>query len=252
MANLTIFLPENATVAVEKGASVSAGMSLVKATKANHVYYDLVSLFSIKPQALAGILTKKEGDEFVRGEILARKRGILKTRSLRAPFHGKIGRIDRELGEMEIIPADVEDTQPITAPVSGKIEKITKTEITLAFDGILIFAKQGVGRLRKGTLTFLKEADGEVLVADIKQEHAQKILLGGHFSRVELEKAFGIGVAAVLATKLDEGDFAFFSEKKVFDASLLLVAKIDFAALKKYSGKEAVVEGAHKRVLIET
>ena len=249
MSTITIYLPKNTKLAVAEGDLVMFGQSLSKSDQSASMIYDLAKLFSVKPSVVADLVVRKEGEHVAKGEVLAKKRGMLSTKMFKAPFDGKIVHIDRERGLLEITADHMEETN-IISPVEGRIKKITKEEIVIDFAGVVVYAKQGIGKVKKGLLAVVGNEDEDVALASITDVHEQKVLLGGHFKRPVIEKAYGLGAVSVVATQIDENDFPYFEDKQIFEASLLLVSKSDFHELKSLEGKEAVVEGTHKRIII--
>lgn len=243
MVNVSIFLPKKVSLNVVLGDEVVCGQVLANEPE-EHVVYDLVKLLSVPLKDLKNVVKKQEGETVKRGEILAAKSSWLpfSGKSVRAAFDGKIISIDWEKGTIELL-AHVLEGVSVVSPANGKVAKIDKEAIVIDFKGSIVFAKQGTGNMKKGQLTVVGKADSEVLLTDIKAEQKGCVLLGGYFPRVVLQKAYGLGVGSVLATTLDEGDF-------LYDASVLLLAKTDYNILKAYEGKDVVVEGMHKRVIL--
>lgn len=251
MSTVTIYLPKNTKLIVREGDTVVFGQPLSSDDTSGSAVYDLAKLFSVKPHECARLVLKKEAEHVQKGEVLAKLRKILSTKILKAGFDGKVVHIDRERGLLEVAAENAEKIS-IVSPVNGRIKKITKEEIVIDFSGILVFAKQGIGQMKKGILAIVSKDGEDVSLSHIAAQHERKILLGGHFERPVLEKAYGLGVASILATFIDEGDFPYFEEKKIFKASLILLSKADFQQLVGFVGKEAVVEGMHKRIIVET
>lgn len=248
MATIALYLPKGITLCVKEGNEVHYGQTLAQSPSEN-VIYTVGKLFSIKPQDIQTIIVKKEGEEFAKGDVLVRKRTLWATKTLRSSFAGKVARIDGGKGELEVSPGLASQDTRIVSPVDGLVQKIDNEQMLIDFHGMVIFAKQGIGKMKKGLLTIVAKKDGESTLSDIRKDHEQKILLGGYFPRAVLEKAFGIGAEAVLATRLEEGDFAYLEERKVFNACLALVSGTDYDTLEKYEGKEVVIEGMHKRII---
>ena len=249
MTNITLYLPNKTRVSLGKGDTVTAGSVLAEGDAAPDVSYNLISLLGIKASEVASAVLKKEGEKVSKGDILVRKRGVLSTKSLRATFSGTIARIDSVLGTIEIRPDEIEKFS-LVSPVDGTIAKIGTDEIVIDFPGQVFFAKQGLGGMKRGHIEVLSEGGEEIPIAQITDRVSGKILLGGKFSRQVLEKAFALGAASVVTTAQAPEDFVYFEEKHVLDPSLLLVSSSDYASIVQYAGKEAVVEGEHKRIII--
>lgn len=140
----------------------------------------------------------------------------------------------------------------VISPVNGNIGKITKEAVVIDFNGTIIFAKRGIGKQKRGKLAILSKENEEVLLSDIKEECRGKVLVGGLFSREVLSKAFSLGAVSAVATSIEERDFHYFVTFTMLEASIFVIAKADFSILYQNNGKEAVTEGAFKRILIMT
>lgn len=250
MTSLIIYLPKNARLKVKKTDEILFGQKLAEKELPDTIIYDLGRLLSIKPSQIRSVVRKKEGEDVEGGEVLAAKKTLLGTTLVKAIVGGKIARIDEVAGELVVAPQAGQD-DVIGSPVAGRVRSIDKEKITVDFDGTVIFAKQGIGRMTKGQLSIVSKAEEDVLLSSVKEDDRQKVLLGGHVSRQVLEKAYAMGIASFLATAIDDGTFPYFEESKLYDASLLLIARADYAILAQYQGKEMVVEGTHKRVIIQ-
>lgn len=225
------------------------GDVLTSFNKTSKITYDLAKLLSIKPKDLSKVLRKGVGESFKKGDILAKKSGFISAKEVVVPFDGKVVDVDSEKAILTVEPLQVDHDKTI-APVSGTVKKVNQDEIILEFGGTVVFAKQGIGNLKKGVLVVISKEDEEVPLGNITSEHIGKILLGGRFVKNVLEKAYGLGVVSVIATSFDDGEFAYFEQKSIFNASLILVSKADYEILSKFAGKDIVVEGKHKRIII--
>lgn len=248
MATLSLYLSKKTQLSVKEGDTIVAGQSLAQDAAAE-IVFSVPGLLGIKASESKKVVLVRQGDHVSKGDPLAKKSGMFGTKKAVATFEGQVTRIDLDKGEIHISP-NLVDRVTIVSPVNGKVTKIGEDEITVDFKGSIFFAKQGIGKLAKGELAIVSKKDDEVALNNIEETHRQKILLGGYFPRQVLEKACGVGVAAVLSTEIHGSDFMFFEEHTMFQITLALVAKADYDEIASFENKEVVVEGVHKRIII--
>lgn len=248
MAIVSLYLPKKTQLSIKEGDSVVYGQTLAQDTTAE-IGFSVSSLLGIKPGEYTKVIVVKEGDYVQKGDLLAKKSGMFGTKKAVATFQGQVTRIDWERGEIHVSP-NLVDHVTIVSPVDGKVKKIADDEIAIDFTGAIFFAKQGIGKMAKGQLAVISQKDDEVLLNNIRQDHHQKVLLGGYFPRQVLEKACGIDVAAVLSTNIHGTDFTFFEEHTMFPITLVLIAKADYDEIASFEKRDVVVEGMHKRIII--
>lgn len=249
MANVTLYLPKNTKPSLKEGDPVAFGQLLTGDDSSTHIVISLGKLLGISPKDTGAVLRKYEGERVERGEVVAVRKGFFGSKAIKAPIAGRLSRVDTGKGEVTLSPIETDETT-VVSPVAGRVAKITGEEIAIAFDGTILFAKQGIGSMRKGLLSLMGRADEEVLLSAISDKLSNNIVLSGYMQRQVLEKAYGIGVASIIVTELDEGDLSYFEHQGSRMPSLLVVATVDYELLKQYEGKEVVTEGMHKRIII--
>lgn len=249
MANVILYLPKNAKHSLKEGDTVAFGQVLTREDSSTHVALSLGKLLHISPKDAPSVVKKKEGEQVERGEILAVKKGLFGSKAIKAPIDGRVVRVDMGEGSLVLSPMET-DEAVVVSPVAGHVGRITDEQISISFDGTIIFAKQGIGSMRKGQLYVFGREGEDVSLSAITDRLAGSVVLSGYMPRQVLEKAYGIGVSSVIVTKLSEGDFSYFEHHTILMPSLLVIATVDYDTLKQYEGKEVVTEGMHKRIFI--
>ena len=138
----------------------------------------------------------------------------------------------------EITLAKEEGKLVVKSPVSGKVGKISETEIKIEFEGVVFEGKNGSGERVLGTIENLPP---EASLLDISSTVVQKILVAENFSRPVLAKAWALGAAGVVG--------ASFSSQELASASLM-VEKKNIQELRGYQGKKAILEPQEKRLIV--
>ena len=115
-----VTLPCKGKVLVRTGQAVKAGDPIAEASFPDHYqFFDLVHEFGIKPEEVASVLQRQEGDLLSEGDVIALKKGFV-TRYLWASENGALilardGRLTMAYGEKKLIAR---------APYDGIISQI--------------------------------------------------------------------------------------------------------------------------------
>lgn len=210
--------------------------------------YDLVQILQVPPKKAIKYLVKSLGQKVKKGELVARKKGLLKKRSFFAPVEGILDSLTEE-GILRI-----------------KILAKKKAKTTPPFpdqETIKIKGNWGKGGQALGNLFCLQE---KAAIFNLKGEHQDQILaLAGRLNRGLWHKAKGIGVKGIICGGLPDQDFGKEAEKEVLlvggtkkTIALPLVVlgkegKIPqeiWQVLERHQGKKIFIEGDNIRVLI--
>lgn len=190
---------------------------------------------------------KNLGDMVEKDEILAESStGLLfkKTIIIKSPTRGIISEVESSARVIKISSSSPKKT--LKSPISGKIKEVGDGKVMIEFKGeeikpIKIFGKNFISEVKKIS-GYSDEVDSNLMT----DEYARKIILGGHFSRSDLNKAMACGVRAVLAAKISEENFARFSATKILEMgnikenislSLATLGADDFEKLGAHKGK---------------
>lgn len=194
---LTIKLSAGFETVVEKGKTVkSAEVIARKKIKEVKEKIPVAKILSISPKRVGSYLTKRLREKVGKGEILAKKDGILKSTRILSPSAGFIDSIDLTDGTLLFIS---EKSFEIVekSPIDGMVEGVGSGEITLSFAGKLIEADQGRGGLAIGLpLVFEKKVD----IDDFYSEVAEKIIIAKAFTeggRAKLKALRALGLISL-------------------------------------------------------
>lgn len=210
---------------------------------------DLAKAMKISGDKILKTLQKSIGQEVKKGEILAvYKKTLGNTIEAICPFDGVIESITDD-GILRI--AYEKEKTEISVPVDAKVEDITSDKVTVSFPAMEIKGKEGRGARRLGLLSGIDKDMADVL--DLSCDHQGKILaVRGGFSRGFLFKALSLGVLGLVAGEVMEEAVA----ELIGGEDIPMVfweGKIDdsvWKALTDFQGKEVLVEGEEKRILM--
>ena len=144
---LEVALPCKGKVLVRTGQAVKAGEPIAEASFPDHYqFFDLVHEFGIKPEEIANVLQRQEGDALNEGDVVALKKGFV-SRYFWASENGALilardGRLTLAYGEKKLIAR---------APYDGIISQILTgkgallANQSMVVQGQLLFGKRCSG-----------------------------------------------------------------------------------------------------------
>ncbi len=140
-------------------------------------------------------MTKRLREKLDKGEVLAKKDGILKSTRILSPSAGFIDSIDFTDGTLLFV-CEKSFEMVERSPIDGLVEGIGSGEITLSFTGKLIEADQGRGGLAIGQpLVFEKKVD----IEDFSSEVAEKIIVAKAFTDGGRAKLKALGALGLIS-----------------------------------------------------
>lgn len=180
--------------------------------------YFLARILGIKKEELPQYLLEKEGQCFLRDEILASSSSFLglRKRSFRAPFPGMIKKVDSKTGRvvLETLPERIK----LTAGAQGKILKIIPKKAVLV--GCSATTVRGVwaqGKSVEGELVVVGSFNTPLGLDGLSPELSGKIIIAGSFvSREVVAKAQAIGVKGIVVGGINYPKEVTFLEGKTF------------------------------------
>ena len=230
-------LPKKRKILVKEFEKVTLGSILAEGKDdSQKETLSIAQVFKISPSQIFKVLVKKVGDKVKKGEVLARKAGVLSKAILRSPINGRLVEVSQALGEITL--AGEEGKSVIKSPVSGKIGQISETEMKIEFEGMIFEGKNGKGDRVLGKIENLPP---EVGLLDISSTVIQKILVAEHFSRPVLAKVWALEAAGVVGVS--------FASQELVSASLTIEKK-NIQELRGYQGKNAILEPQEKRLIV--
>jgi hypothetical protein len=167
----------------------------------------------IAPEELPELMVKRAGDAVAAGEPFVRTRGLMGMfrRELCSPTVGTIESVSRVTGQV-IIRGEPAPLRKL-AYISGRVVEVSPGEsATIEAVGTYVQGIFGVGGECWGELCLVVNGPDEVLDARaIRDEHADKILVGGRLAPAEaVKKAIQIGAAGIVTGGLHDADLRSF------------------------------------------
>ncbi len=226
---------------------ISAGKRLIK------IAHELgVSAGSVQKHLL-----RKIGDRIYRGEIIARRGGIIGIgkKEIKSPADGVITEIDAN-GDIivKFLPVPVR----LAAGASGKITRVGQESIFVKTTGTKMEGYAGDGRERDGLVKIIAAPNEFIIPQRITGDCGGKIIVGGSLvERSAIEKAVTIGVHGIVVGGINHRDFLSLGVGDVGTTVLITegfgaipMGKDIFETLKKMEQRYAFVSGEGKSLLL--
>lgn len=126
----------NLKLLVKQSDYVKAGDLLAEYTDENDTKSIHISkLLSIPPEKVLSYMKKNIGDSVGVGDILAQKKSVFSSLTVKCPISGMIKHVDLKKGSIDVSIGGVTVKKTILAPVSGKIAKIEEGKIDIEMKG---------------------------------------------------------------------------------------------------------------------
>lgn len=233
---LTIPLLSGFKTTVEKGQAVKVGDILARKTALPQQEKIPVSkILSVSPKKVVSYLRKKLGQEINKGEILAKKEGVLKSINILSPITGKIESVNFKDGTLLIVSREIQELIE-RAPIDAIVEEVDGDKITLSFEGKVMEVEDGRGERAIGsTLVFNKHID----IPDFASEVVDKIIIARSFTNGALAKLNALGASGVMSLE-------FYDDFPV----MVKLTKEQYLELSKTSLPSVIVLGKKKRIIV--
>jgi hypothetical protein len=208
-------LPAKGDVHVSVGEIVKPDTIIATGMVPNPELHEL-KLFQqlrVEPDSVKNYLTKSEGDDVQRDEVLGVSRSFFtrQTRVARSPIDGTIESISDVTGRMMI------RSNPLSIEVSAFIPGVVKEVLPsvgaiIEIEGTRNEGLFGVGGETFGELvTGVDSPDFLLSSADILPEYKDKIIIGGARASLDaLRKAVKIGARGLIVGGIDQKDLTYF------------------------------------------
>lgn len=173
----------------------------------------LFQQLGVDPDSVKNYLTKSEGDQVSRDEVLGVSRSFFKrqTRVARSPIEGKIESISSVTGRMMIRgnPLSIE----VSAFIPGVVKEILPDEgAVIEVEGNRLEGVFGIGGETYGELVNGVESPDLVLSSmDIEPNHRDKIIIGGAIASLDaLRMAVKVRARGIIVGGVDQKDLTYF------------------------------------------
>lgn len=205
-------------------------------------------------------LIKNIGENVEKDEIIATKKTgfiVKKQTNVKSHLAGKIFELDNFSGKVKI--KSITKPTSVKSPVSGTIKGEENNKIVLEFKGEEIKLKKAAGKNFFADILLMGDFKDEVDSAAIGQDCFGKILVGGHFSLSDLNKAMAVGAKGVIAAKISTDNLERFKNEKELKMannvqkmllSVGLANEDGFAKLSRLAGKKVYFDAEGARIVI--
>ncbi|KKS97624.1 MAG: hypothetical protein UV73_C0007G0067 [Candidatus Gottesmanbacteria bacterium GW2011_GWA2_43_14] len=208
LSHIRIALPPQVHLTVEEGDQISENTVIYKTGEEALVSeIPVAQLLKVKPDLTVKYLRRRPGEAVVKGDILAEKKGILATLSVRSPHDGVIRELDLKKGH--IILAGKEDTQKtkVSLPINGKIKKISRAYLEIEVKGEVLEGRKGAGNDRFAQLMLIP--DDRFNITDFDADVEDKIVYIKKAPREVVLKLDVLGAKGLISAEMAEaGDFS--------------------------------------------
>jgi hypothetical protein len=258
-------LPMEGEVMVKLGDSVEAGQIVARTQLPGKVFpINVANQLGVDPGQLRSYLSKSEGDQVVKDEIIAETKGLFGffKSEARAIVSGTLESISTVTGQVifqaEPIPVEID------AYINGKVVEVIEREgCVIQAVATLVQGIFGLGGEVRAPLRMAVSSPTDVLDADdIAVDFGGHVIVGGcYITLAGLKKAVEVGVAGIVVGGFDYDDIKELLGYEVGvaitggeDLGLTLVvtegfgriqmAPATFALLKSKEGQQASINGA--------
>jgi len=123
---IMLSIPKNAHLTKKKSELITFSESLYDVPKTSSVIVNLVDKLKIKPEQIFQFLQKVIGENVQKGDVLAKKKGLLSTQKATSPETGIIREVRHTTGEIVIQTASTKNStlQKSTLRLSGTIANV--------------------------------------------------------------------------------------------------------------------------------
>lgn len=158
---------------------------------------NLFQILKVKPSDIFKFLKKRPTDSVNLGDVLAEKKSLLTTLTVKSPVSGKIAEIDLKKGSIIIKTGSDSALSKIITPVNGKVRNISKEAIEIEVQGRKIEAKKGRGKEMLGKLLYIQDAKNSIF--DIDSDVEDMIILIKKGSPELIAKLDTLGAKAIIS-----------------------------------------------------
>lgn len=251
MTSLPIILSEGFIPVIKEGDTVTIGTVLAKKDAKDHEVLNVAEILVLPTEDAIKTLKKNPGEKIAKGEILAEKKGFLKSDKITSTVDGVILRVERDTGNVAIqLDTTHTGTTDILSPIDGTVVVCDNEKIVLATDKDVIVGTKGNGNAARAILHTIDHSKGdEVAFYHLDGDIIGKVILGKKFSREVLAKSIGMGVTGILGEEIADDDIFYLKEKGI-DTPVIGVTTQDYMNLVNHHSKEVYLDGMAKTVLL--
>lgn len=207
----------------------------------------VADLLKVEKAKIMKFLKVKLGDEITPGKVLAEKKNLFSSCTIRSPIGGKLKEIDLKDGSLVISGTDTgnrsADNQEsgLSSPITdGIVTEVTTEYVEIEFPGTEYPLLSGIGNDVTGILHFLTMP--EVSVLDFDANAANKIILCRSLSEDSMIKMDVIGVRGIIVKD--------FRTDTTYPMPAGEVSEQHFDSLTRHSGDEVWLRPSRKQLIV--
>lgn len=237
--NIAIPIPLNSKIVVELEDKLKKNSLIaVKDETDSQKIIHLARLLRILPGRMQKYMQKSAGQKIYAGDIVAEKKGLFFSTSIKSPTDGVISEINLKTGTLSITPSKSKGESELTTPVAGIVRKLGREEITLEIEGSVFEGKYTEGTDVMGILKNLSKDIYDIF--DIDQRVAEKVLLGKSFRSDIISKVEVLGARGLI------------SVEKIVQTEIpyILTDEETLRALAEHDGKTVWLRTSKKQIVI--
>ena len=156
-------------------------------------------LLDVPSSSILKYLKKKIHDKVNIGEVIATKRGIFSSVSVKSPFSGQISELDLTKGVLTVSETSGSAKKKIFSQFSGKVTAVSANFIAIEVSGTGFHATKASGEDTIGTLFYL--SGDPISIHDISSQEGSCIVLCRSLEEDTLMKSEVISMSGLITRK---------------------------------------------------
>lgn len=198
---ITLTLPKNAHLKVKKGEMIDFGDPLYAVASRQEIKINIAERLAVKPEDIFRHVVKVIGERVKKGELIAKKKKLLKTDKIYSDYDGVIKEINHQTGEI-LLTTDKDGQDIIPSYFEGLVEQIGRNQLKIEVENGKEFELKEINADGGGEIFYFKE---EALFFSITEEQIRNkiIVLEKLKSHIEAKgEALGCSGFVLLIGKL--------------------------------------------------
>ncbi len=153
---ITLTLPKNAHLKAKKGEIINFGDPLYEIETCQEIIINIVDKLGIKPENIFRYVVKIIGEQVKKGELLAKKKELIRTKKIYSDYNGLIREINHQTGEV-LLAVDINDQKIIRSNFKGVIDDIRKNQLKIKIENGKEFELKDINQNGGGEVFYFKE-----------------------------------------------------------------------------------------------
>ncbi len=152
----TLILPINAHLKVKKGDTVNFGDPLYEIESRKEVKINIADKLGIKPENIFRYVVKIIGEEVKKGELIAKKKELIRTKKIYSEHDGLIKEVNHQTGEILLV-IDLNDKKIINSSFRGLINDVGKNQLKFKIENGKEFELKEINQDGGGEVFYFKK-----------------------------------------------------------------------------------------------